>query len=106
MIATSAVLDELRRPAPAPRRPSVIEALRRAPLGSVTPARDRGRSVALVVLADRRAFVVDDRCPHDGGPLSNGFVDGDRLVCARHGWEIDPCNGSCPRGAIDTRRIR
>ncbi len=44
-----------------------------------------------------RAFVLPDRCPHDGQPLSDGFVDGDRIVCARHGWEIDACSGRrCP----------
>ncbi len=65
----------------------------------------RERAVALVVLADRRAFVVDDRCPHDGGPLSDGFLDGDRLVCARHGWEVDPCSGACGRRQVATRAI-
>ncbi len=61
--------------------------------------------MALVVLADRRAFVVDDRCPHDGGPLSDGFLDGDRLVCARHGWEVDPCSGACGRRQVATRSL-
>ena len=49
-----------------------------------------GRSVR------RRAFVTDDVCPHDGGKLSDGFVDGGKLVCARHGWEFDGCTGACP----------
>ena len=108
MIATSAALASIEpRPrAPEPRRPSLAAALRRAAPGTVGPAIDGGRPVALVVLHDRRAFVVDDRCPHDGGSLSDGFLDGDRLVCARHGWEIDPCAGTCGRQPIASRRLR
>lgn len=103
MIATSAAVADLCGYPPPPRRPSVAEALRTAAPGTVAAATDRGRPVALVVLPDRRIFVVDDRCPHDGGSLSDGFLDGDRLVCARHGWEIDPCAGTCGRRPVATR---
>jgi nitrite reductase/ring-hydroxylating ferredoxin subunit len=51
--------------------------------------------VALVVLADGSAYAVPDACPHDGGLLSDGYVDGGRLVCARHGWEFDVCGEPC-----------
>jgi nitrite reductase (NADH) small subunit len=51
--------------------------------------------VAVVRLRDGRLRVIEDRCPHDGGTLSDGFLDGDVVVCARHGWEIDPCSGQC-----------
>jgi nitrite reductase [NAD(P)H] small subunit len=84
-------------------RPAVAEALADCPPGGVVAARDGGDEVAVVRLVDGRAFVVADRCPHDGGPLSDGFVDGDRLVCARHGWEVDPCTGACPRGRAQVR---
>ena len=90
-------------------RPSVAEALRRTAPGEVVAAQDRGRPVAVAVLADGRAFAVADRCPHDGGPLSDGFVEGDRLVCARHGWEVDPCTGRCPqrpRALVAARALR
>ena len=111
MIATSLAIAELCGPdgaddwAPRPARPTVAEALALATPGSVLPATDRGRPVALVVLPDRRAYAVDDRCPHDGGPLSDGFLDGDRLVCARHGWEVDPCTGACGRRQVETRPV-
>ncbi len=104
MIATSAAIAELCDLAP-PARPAVAEVLARVQPGSVVAASDGGRPVALVVLADRRAFVVDDRCPHDGGPLSDGFLDGDQLVCARHGWEVDPCTGACGRRQVATRAV-
>jgi nitrite reductase/ring-hydroxylating ferredoxin subunit len=90
-------------------RPTVAAALREAAPGSVSAAQHRGQLVAVAVLADGRAFAVPDRCPHDGGLLSDGFVEGDRIVCARHGWEIDPCTGQCPqrpRTVIDARELR
>ena len=93
----------------APERPTVAEALAGCARGQVTAARDGDRDVAVVVLADGRSFVLEDRCPHDGGPLSDGFVEDGAVVCARHGWEIDPCSGRCPRrqsaGAIATRLV-
>jgi nitrite reductase/ring-hydroxylating ferredoxin subunit len=35
----------------------------------------------------------DDRCPHAGNPLSLGWLDGDLLVCAAHGWTFDARRG-------------
>ncbi len=106
MSATSAAIADLcGEDDGRPVRPAVAEVLARAEPGTVVAAREGERAVALVVLADRRAFVVDDRCPHDGGPLSDGFLDGDRLVCARHGWEVDPCSGACGRRQVATRAI-
>lgn len=78
-------------------RPTVEQALARAQPGEVVPARDGAEPVAVVVLRDGRAYAVEDRCPHDGGWLSDGWLDGDTLVCARHSWEVDPCTGTCDR---------
>lgn len=87
-------------------RPSVAQALRHAEPGQVIAAQHRGRPVALAVLGDGRAFAVADRCPHDGGLLSDGFVEGDKLVCARHGWEVDPCTGRCPQRPREQVAVR
>lgn len=87
--------DDPYAPDPEPR-PTVEEALARCGPGDVIPARRGREDVALVVLEDGSAYVVPDACPHDGRPLSDGFVDGDRLVCARHGWEFEPATGRCP----------
>ena len=65
------------------------------PVGAIVAARDGARPVAVARLASGRLVVVDDTCPHDGGPISDGFVDGELLVCARHGWELRACRGSC-----------
>jgi naphthalene 1,2-dioxygenase system ferredoxin subunit len=91
----------------ADERPTVREALRSCGRGQVVPARHRGRDVALFVLDDGRAFVTPDQCPHGAARLSDGYVDGDKLVCGRHNWEFDACSGSCAgrSAAIVTRLI-
>ena len=64
--------------------------------GQVVAARRGQRKFCVVRLVDGRLFAVPDHCPHDGALLSDGFVEGNRLVCARHGWEFDLDSGTCP----------
>lgn len=66
-------------------------------IGAVIAARDGARRVAVARLASGRLVIVADECPHDGGRISDGFVEGERLVCARHGWELEARNGRCER---------
>jgi nitrite reductase/ring-hydroxylating ferredoxin subunit len=65
--------------------------------GAVVAARAGSRRVAVARLGSGRLVVVDDECPHDGGRISDGFVDGDHLICARHGWQLEARNGRCER---------
>jgi len=67
------------------------------PAGAILRARDGARTVAVARLGSGRLVVVEDVCPHDGGRISDGFVDGERLVCARHGWELEVLGGRCRR---------
>jgi nitrite reductase/ring-hydroxylating ferredoxin subunit len=66
-------------------------------IGVMIAARAGARRVAIARLGSGRLVVVDDECPHDGGRISDGFVDGERLICARHGWELEARNGRCER---------
>jgi nitrite reductase/ring-hydroxylating ferredoxin subunit len=69
-----------------------------ADLGGVRPGRGLARGAMIAArLASGRLVVVADECPHDGGRISDGFVDGERLVCARHGWELEARHGRCER---------
>ena len=72
------------------------------PPGAILAARIGARRVAVARLGSGRLVVVADECPHDGGRISDGFVDGERLVCARHGWELtarrNRCERACKRG--------
>ena len=37
--------------------------------------------------------VMDNVCPHRGGPLGTGVIDGAKLICPWHGWQFDPATG-------------
>jgi len=94
---TAQLLDELGYD-PADGRVELTELDRAGvAVGTVVAARDAGRPVAVARLGSGKLVVVDDRCPHDGGWISDGFVEGDLLVCARHGWELEVCDGACKR---------
>ena len=66
-------------------------------IGSIVAARIGAQRVVVARLGSGRLVVVADECPHDGGRISDGFVDGERLICARHGWELEARNGRCVR---------
>ena len=66
-------------------------------VGAVIAARIGARRVAVARLGSGRLVVVADECPHDGGRISDGFVEGERLICARHGWQLEARNGRCER---------
>ncbi len=36
---------------------------------------------------------MDNLCLHRGGPLGQGTIEGDKLVCPWHGWQWDPKTG-------------
>ena len=36
----------------------------------------------------QRYVAIDNSCPHRGGPLCDGIVSGDHVVCPLHGWKI------------------
>lgn len=44
---------------------------------------------------------LDNRCPHQGGPLGEGSIENGLLRCPWHGWDFDPCTGLPPGGYDD-----
>ncbi len=44
--------------------------------------------IALFRSLDDEVFALDNRCPHKGGPLSQGIVHGKRVTCPLHSWVI------------------
>jgi nitrite reductase/ring-hydroxylating ferredoxin subunit len=39
---------------------------------------------------------IDNTCPHQGGPLGDGELDGTVVTCPWHGWRFDVSNGTSP----------
>ena len=44
--------------------------------------------IAVFRTAEDRVFAIEDRCPHKGGPLSQGIVHGASVTCPLHNWVI------------------
>ena len=49
--------------------------------------------IAVFRNADDEIFALEDRCPHKGGPLSQGIVHGKKVTCPLHGWNIELASG-------------
>ena len=61
--------------------------------GARCVARTQGLDVALFRTADDEVFALLDRCPHRGGPLSQGIVFGRSVACPLHNWTIGLADG-------------
>jgi nitrite reductase (NADH) small subunit len=57
-------------------------------LGSRRVQRAKGPQVALFRTSDDAVYALLDRCPHKGGPLSQGIVFGRAVACPLHNWTI------------------
>ena len=53
-----------------------------------------GGNIAVFRTATDRVFALRDRCPHRGGPLSQGIVFGESVACPLHGWTIALTSGA------------
>ena len=77
-------------------------------LGSRRVARPQGMDVAVFRNDANEVFALLDRCPHKGGPLSQGIVFGTSVACPLHNWTIGldsgcaqaPDEGCTPRFSV------
>ncbi len=78
-----------------PKRLPLADAAQACSVGQLLAAQDQGEALAVGRLDSGKLVVLADLCPHDGGLLSDGFIEGEAIVCARHGWEFDGRTGQC-----------
>jgi len=50
--------------------------------------------IALFRNSENEVFALRNRCPHKGGPLSDGLVSGRRVTCPMHNWVLEMESGS------------
>ncbi|MEO0914514.1 MAG: nitrite reductase small subunit NirD [Pseudomonadota bacterium] len=65
--------------------------------------------VAIFRTAEDQIFALDDRCPHKGGPLSQGIQHGTSVTCPLHNWVIDLNSGEAQgadEGSVATYEVR
>ncbi|MFK7965277.1 MAG: nitrite reductase small subunit NirD [Burkholderiaceae bacterium] len=65
--------------------------------------------LALFRTMDDQVFAIEDRCPHKGGPLSQGIVHGDAVTCPLHNYVISLSTGAvlgADEGSVATYELR
>jgi nitrite reductase/ring-hydroxylating ferredoxin subunit len=68
------------------------------PPGATKEVEHEGRIYALFN-ADGVISVIDGICPHQGGPLADGVIEGTMVTCPWHGWQFDVRTGKTPLGS-------
>ena len=70
------------------------------PEGRVKPVTCKHRTLCLTHFEGQYA-ALDNKCPHQGGPLGEGSIENGLLRCPWHGWDFDPLTGKPPGGFDD-----
>jgi nitrite reductase (NADH) small subunit len=60
----------------------------------VARGENNSADVAVFRTVNDEVFALRDRCPHKGGPLSQGIVHGTSVTCPLHNWVIGLDSGS------------
>lgn len=71
-----------------------VGALREIPPRGSRQVKINQYAVAIFRTADERVFALEDRCPHAGGPLSQGIVHGTAVTCPLHNWVVSIESGT------------
>ena len=83
------------------------------PVADLKPGRMKtvaaGEGKIVVVHTSEGIFALDNTCPHRGGPLVEGDIIGNEVVCPWHLWGFDAATGRCagnPDIAVATHEVR
>ena len=79
------------------------------PLQGARVVRTGHGDIAVFRTAAGSILAVEDRCPHKGGPLSQGIVHGDMVTCPLHNWVISLKTGDAQGadvGCVQTIAVR
>jgi pyruvate oxidase len=79
---------------------SVLKDKKTLPEGRVQTVTAGHQGVCLTHF-DGKFSALDNKCPHQGGPLGEGSIENGMLRCPWHGWDFDPCSGMPPGGFDD-----
>jgi len=65
------------------------------PVGKGQFVENHSMPVAVFNAGQGRFYAVSALCPHEDGPLSEGWLEGDTVVCPWHGFDFDVATGAC-----------
>lgn len=70
-----------------------IGRLEQVPLRGARCVNTPAGKIAVFRTADNQVYAIENRCPHKGGPLSEGIVHGGLVTCPLHNWVFDLATG-------------
>ena len=59
-----------------------------------------GLPIAVFRTREGRVFATEGFCPHKNGPLADGMLAGDSVVCPYHTFKFDSSTGECDQPGI------
>ncbi len=65
------------------------------PVGHGSFVEVNGVGVAVFNAGAGRFYATSPHCPHEDGPLAEGWIEGDVIVCPWHGFDFDLGTGRC-----------
>ncbi len=71
-----------------------VSTLEEIPLLGARVVTTQQGNIALFRTAENEVFALRDKCPHKGGPLSQGIVFGKKVACPLHNWNISLEDGN------------
>ena len=75
----------------------VVARVADVPPGTATAVVVGSREIALFNVGGS-FYALDNTCPHQGGPLAEGWIEGTRVTCPWHAWTFELTNGSMTLG--------
>ncbi len=70
-----------------------IGTLSQVPQQGARRVRTDTKDIAVFRTVDNQLYALEDKCPHKGGPLSQGIVHGNAVTCPLHNWSISLATG-------------
>ncbi len=86
-----------------------VGALAGIPVRGARVVKTTSGCVAVFRTSENEVHALEDRCPHKGGPLSQGIVHGTSVTCPLHNWVISLTTGEAQgadKGAVKTIPVR
>ena len=72
-----------------------VALLSEIPEGAGTLVEYQGHTLALFNTGNGHVYATSPLCPHEDGPLGDGWVEGSAVVCPWHGFDFDLATGEC-----------
>jgi nitrite reductase/ring-hydroxylating ferredoxin subunit len=54
-----------------------------------------GMTIAVFNAGGGRFYATSPTCPHEDGPLAEGWLEGDAVICPWHGYDFELASGAC-----------